>query len=1284
MAAAATIMFAGKLAGSSVANATISFWINKAFTCLTDYWKADGLEDVKGRVLQSVKKVQVVFDIVDPEYIKEQSSALDLWLWQFRDAVEEAEDVIDELHYDELREKAKDHKVSDWGSSSAKLKHKFVKSVKHAGVMGKTVKEFTHRGTLKRLRKVLEGLEKAATEIVAILTVTQHLKDIGSGSKRQVNFVNKDQDTGSTLTEPYFVGREEEKQKIVQWLIEAPVEASEIVRSTHHVPILSLVGHGGMGKTTLAQYVCEEAEVVNDFKVIWVHVSTRFSATSVTSKLLESVTGVKPCADHLETLQQMLKQELRSVKFFLILDDVWEDENKKEWENVFAPLRKAKSGSKILVTTRMQSVADMAANAMGVEREYLELEGLQEDENLKLFNHHVYSGRNPQDFENLKPIGEHLVKQLGGCPLVTKVVSGYLQCNMDPDSWTDFLQEGLVHFNGSEDYVMETLRLSYYCLPAQVQICFRYCSIFPQNYEFKKKDLVLMWMGSGLISQHGNKPRRIENIGYQILAELTRKSFFEMKFKVLQYSQRREEYYVMHDLMHELAQYVSAGECSTLIDPVMLENESENIRHLRIACVDKFSAEEIKKITRFKNLRTAIIDGPGLIDNDMAVMVENVIQKSKSLRLLRSNLENTFYLPKLADLKHLRYVYLHRISLEGMRGLVKLHHLQLVDCLNDCGEELRQVMCLGNIDHLRYVNYGSRRIGEFPIGRLTSLQELHNYRVQGGKGNKISDIKNLGALRELDVFSIENVESLEEADNAKLKEKPYLNSLSLMWSARADAKNGKDDLILDHLEPHAHIRNLNISGYCGARLPIWIENLHVKNLVSLELARCMYWEQLPSLGELECLKKLLLECLPSLQQIGQPSQLSNISCIGSYLPPHLDTLIIRHCKELKQIPILPPCLVHLEICRVGLTEFPSIGNIHGESIESRPSKMQFVSVEECESLTLPKGSPLLQIHYIRTIHVLHISDCKELESAPLFDEMRNLRELSIINCPKLRASSETEGKNLSPSLKNLIIKQCGDLVHFLIKSLHGLVNLSELVLENCPGLLSLPSADVFKSLKSLKFLEVIGCEDLSSFGGLSSLCSLVTLKISSCSKLAAPPVLGGAASGPANYDDDVIEEENMVLPVNSLQIDYLEVDLPCVLNIEPLSRLCHTKGLVIGGGTQMVSLPEQWLLQNHKELQSLKVLCASSLESLPPSMRALRALNFFLLSGAGKLTSLPDMPSSLQWLHVIGCCPELVTQIRVKDNPEWRKISTVPKVHIAAAKTVHSSPHTFHGIYAPL
>ncbi|TVU30437.1 hypothetical protein EJB05_22061, partial [Eragrostis curvula] len=1097
------------LVGKSFATATITFWLNKAFTCLTDYCKAEGLEDVKSRVLRSMNKVNAVLNAVDTENIKEKSTDLDAWLWLFRDAVEEAEDAIDELEYYERSDRAKNHK---------------------------TAKQFTRRGTLKRLRKAMESLDKVATDILPILNVAEHFIGISSVSQPQVNWmISNDRVTGSIMTEPYFVGREREKERILRWLTRKSDEDSEIVMGSNHVPILSIVGHGGMGKTTLAQHICDQDDVRRHFKVIWVCVSTRFDVTLITRKIFESLTGVRPSADDFDAVQRNIKQQLMYGKFLLMLDDVWEDKKKDEWQKVFAPLRKGNPGSKILVTTRMRSVADMAANAMGVERDYLELEGLQQDENVKLFNHHVFSGPNPPDNEHLKPIGDQIAEQLGGCPLVTKVVSGHLRF-MSPEYWDRFLQGSLEHFKGTEDGIMEALRLSYNHLPTELQICFRYCSMFPQDYEFKKKDLVLMWMGSGLISLAGKAGKtftRLEDFGELILSQLTSKSFFEMKFKVDEHSQRKEEYYVMHGLMHELARYVSSGEYAAIIDSTMLENVEGTIRHLRIASIDKFSTEDVKKITHFKNLRTIIIDGPGLINKDMLRTVENVIENSKSLRLLRSNLENAYHLPKLADLKHLRYINLYRISSMGICGLAKLYHLLLIDCLTDWGEEPRQARCIGYIDHLRYVNFELFRSGEFPVGRLTSLQELHKYRVQGSKGNSITAIKNLTNLLELEVLGLENVESVEEADNAKLNKKKYLNSLFLSWSARADVESGKDDLILDHLEPHPSIRNLKISGFCGARLPVWIENVHVTNLVSLELARCLYWEHLPSFGGLKYLKKLWLECLPNLQQIGQPSNTS----IDSYLPPNLGTLI-----------------------------------------------------------------------YIGTIHVLRINDCKKLESLPLsFKEMSELRELDIRNCPTLRIiSSDVGNKILPPSLEKLVVKQCGDLELVLIKSLHGLSNLSELVLENCPGLEYLPSADVWKNLESLKLMEIIGCENLTSFGGLGSLGSLISLKISSCSKLTElsltpqAPDAAAAEGACGGGDDDDIQEENPVMPAaSSLHVDYLEVDIPSVLNIDPLKSLCRTKGLVIGCGRQMESLPEQWLLQNNRHLQSLKVQGASLLESLP-------------------------------------------------------------------------------------
>ncbi|XP_044953162.1 disease resistance protein RGA2-like [Hordeum vulgare subsp. vulgare] len=1270
MASSTELVFAGK----SVATSAISFWINKAFTCLNKYFKAEGMQDIKKRLRQLMPNIQLVLDIANPESFKEQVSALDSWLWQLRDAVEEAEDATDELEYYELEEKAKGYKVSDSGSSFAKMRQKVVRSAKHVGILDKNLKQFTQHGTIKRLRAAVEGIDKAATDIADILRVTQHLQGVASGSQRQEHWMNKDRETGSALTASKFVGRENEKEEILRWLTKTSTAASEIVITPVHVPILSVVGHGGMGKTALAQRICEEV-VRERFKVIWVHVSDSFDAASLTSKILESATWEKPRANHLEALQQDLKRELNlHTKFLLVLDDVWEDKSKDEWEKVFAPLRNSKSGSKILLTTRMQSVADMAAEAMGIDMECLKIGGLEEGENLELFNHHVFSGLNSQDFVDLKLFGEKIAKKLGGCPMLTKVVSGHLQCNMTLEYWDRFLGD-LEHFKGTEKGMMELYRLSYYHLPIELQICFRYCSIFPQACKFKKKDLVLMWMSSGLISQAGNESRRPEDIGEQILAQLTRQSFFDMTFKIFQYSQRKEEYYIMHDLMHELARHVSSGECARISEPIMLENKKDTVRHIHIPCIDHLSIEEVKKISHFKNVRTIIFEGQHLVNKDMVDAIENVVQNSKALRLLHLNLENTFHLSGLADLKHLRYIYLPNLSTEGFCGLVQLYHLTVVNCSIGWQKQPTEVRYLGNIDHLRYVSSRLYKCSEFPIGRLTSLQELQNYRVHGKEGNRISAIRNLRDLRELQVQGLENVENPEEAHDAKLNEKEYLNSLSLEWSARAKIESRTDEFLIDNCEPHENIRDLTVSGYGGVRSPIWIQRLSVKNLISLKLVRCENWKYLPSLAELALLKHLTLHHLYSIQEIGESSHVSGCGCsdsslpncpfyINGSLPASLHTLIVRSCPELIELPVLPPSLVYLEIHDVGLTKLPRIGGPCSEDGRADSSELLRIRVNMCPSLTSLDESVLAQGQYIKTIRILRITTCEELVFVPLtFKEMNELRELEIGKCPKLRTSSEIRDKILPPSLEKLTLMQCGDMECLLLKSLHGLEFLSKLALKNCPSLKSLPSADVFKSLKSLELMEIMGCQNLSSLDGLGSLRFLFELKINTCSKLAevglSLPLHVSSGSGDGG-------EDHMVMPTGSLQIDYLEIDLPSILLLEPLKDLRHTKELVINNGSQMKNLPERWLLQNSKEIRSLKILSANSLESLPLRMNELCYLKYLLLSGAGKgkLQSLPDLPSSLQCIHVMGCYPELVKQISEKGSSEWNKISHIAKLHI--------------------
>lgn len=95
MATTAALVFAGK----SVATPAISFIVSKAFSYLSKWHQAEGMKVVKDRLLRRFNQIQAVYDSVDRQQIIELSDALDKWLWQFRDAVEGAEDVLDEIEY---------------------------------------------------------------------------------------------------------------------------------------------------------------------------------------------------------------------------------------------------------------------------------------------------------------------------------------------------------------------------------------------------------------------------------------------------------------------------------------------------------------------------------------------------------------------------------------------------------------------------------------------------------------------------------------------------------------------------------------------------------------------------------------------------------------------------------------------------------------------------------------------------------------------------------------------------------------------------------------------------------------------------------------------------------------------------------------------------------------------------------------------------------------------------------------------------------------------------------
>ncbi|PQP96022.1 disease resistance protein RGA2-like [Prunus yedoensis var. nudiflora] len=125
---------------------------------------------------------------------------------------------------------------------------------------------------------------------------------------------------------------------------------------------MAIVGMAGLGKTAVAKAVYNEAAISKHFDVkLWVFVSVRFSVKLILSQILEILNPTKVVGRlSKKELVENLRNELTGKRYFLVLDDVWNDDS-QERENLmscFSVLISAQ-GSKIIVSTRSARVASI-------------------------------------------------------------------------------------------------------------------------------------------------------------------------------------------------------------------------------------------------------------------------------------------------------------------------------------------------------------------------------------------------------------------------------------------------------------------------------------------------------------------------------------------------------------------------------------------------------------------------------------------------------------------------------------------------------------------------------------------------------------------------------------------------------------------------------------------------------------------------------------------------------------------------------------------------------------
>ncbi|XP_058108875.1 putative disease resistance protein RGA3 [Magnolia sinica] len=803
-------------------------------------------------VTEEIKKLSRTFTLIkavlkDAETRRGKDEAVKIWLQNLKDVAYDVDDILDEWMTEALRSQAPN---GGDGSCFSKLKvRSFLSPItcfKHAVLrhkIGSRIKEV--RG---RLHDIAE--EKNQLGLRA---------DSGEGERVVSELIrrgeNRKRETSSLINPPSVIGREGDKTKVIGLLLQEVTE----------VPfVISIVGMGGLGKTTLAQLIYNDEKVKGHFDMrMWVCVSEDFDVRQITKSIIKSADGSN--CDHLDLdpLQHLLRGMLQAKRFLLVLDDVWSKDSEK-WEKLRLPFQAGAPGSQIIVTTRIEDVARM----MGSTDHMHKLAVLSDEDCWLLFRSKALEHRSEEESSELEEIGRQIVKKCGGVPLAAKTIGSVMQSRRTRSQWELVLRSEMWNSGDVFEGILPALLLSCYDLPPALKQCFAYCSVFPKDWQIRKDKIVKLWVAQGFICSI-NGSGDMEEIGELYFDDLLRRPLLQ---DAENNSDGSIEYCKMHDLVHDLAQYVAGSDCSAVEISKEASLNLNNVRHSFIVDNDEAGDEAHKlasisaTLRKAHKLRTLLLQYSEMTFLRHASRISKVPDKLfhhlRCLRALDFSRTDIKKLPQtVGQLKHLRYLDLSGTDIEQLpEELSNCINLQTLR-LNGCGELRKLPKGMRKMISLRHLEFeGSNDLRYLPegIGRLTELRTLTEFIVGGDdQGCKCGELKHLNHLQGfLPITGLENVRSCDEASDAELHKKQYLLALLFLYSyiEPLDDKVKRMEDVLESLQPHTNLKESNILCYQGSKLPKWIGNPMFSNLVEVKLLHCLKCKQLPGLRKLPSLR----------------------------------------------------------------------------------------------------------------------------------------------------------------------------------------------------------------------------------------------------------------------------------------------------------------------------------------------------------------------------------------------------------------------------------------------
>ncbi|KAL5564668.1 hypothetical protein UlMin_027832 [Ulmus minor] len=1038
------------MAAELVGGALLSGFIN---VCLN---RLDSKKDVILKFFRGKKDVATLLDELKPRLLSANvfvddaeekqltDPSVNNWLRDLTDVIYRAGFLMDKIDTKALQRKIKDESAT----TTSRIRNR------------------ASRLTRRFERMVVDEGKEILRKLDNLLGQTSHLGLKPGAPTRPLQRLT----APLVVKESDVVGRDGEKEMIIKQLLSDDARGKNL-------SVIPIVGTGGVGKTTLAQLVYEDSRVQQHFDLkVWVTISEDFDVFRITKIILEMVTSQTSNMSDLFDLQSELSTVLAGKRFLFVHDDVW-NENYELWDGLKSAFESGAFGSKIIVTTRSRHVASTMSTGV-----FHELKLVSDEHCWRIFEKHAFDDSAEATAE-LKEIGRKIVEQCRGLPLAVKLVAGLLRTTSNAKEWEKILKSDIWQLQFQENLkydIVPALWLSYHFLPPVLKRCFAYCSIFPRDYEFGESDMkkiILLWMAEGLLTSENGK--RMEDVGRAYLQALITRSFFQ------QSSTRWGSAVVMHDLVHDLAMFIT-GECCFSCgdsnDWSYLGTKSYHFSY-RKGSEDlmKLEAISLSREKILQSLRTvlALPLSYSCVREKPISLHELFLRVGGCLRVLSLSESSITELPDfIGHMKYLRYLDLSGTSIRELPdSICTFYNLQTL-LLSMCVTLARLPTRLATLVYLRHLDIRGTSLKEMPpqMYKMYSLQTLSDFVLGENDGQRIKELGELSPLEgSLRISGLDYIADVSDVLAANLEDQKFLSQLILEWRGVFNITSSHYEReVLEALQPHTNLKQLRISRYSGTIFPDWVGHELFCNMVAVELSYCRNVCMMPPLGQLPSLRRLEICNLDGVVSIG------NEFCGSSFTTTNhpftsLEQLYLWGMKSWEW----------WSFSSDGLGQeggvFPSLKNL-----EISGCKELIVGLPDC---------------YLPSLENIRIWDCDKMVGVFVgldTNAFPSLRSISIYRCKKLWENRMKWGLERLPSLMTLSLSGIEEEVDsFPEEGLLLPTTLSELSIENFEKLKGL-NGRAFQHLTSLQNLKIWDCGELECLPEEGLPLSLSFLSIRGC------------------------------------------------------------------------------------------------------------------------------------------------------------------------------------------